>query len=1143
MGWNNPEIAWRDLERRLSGRPDVVAPDDPRGDAPISRRKHPRLSLPPTSERDAVPYVELHAHSHFSFLDGASSPAALAREAIRLGLTGLAITDHDGFYAAPYLAEAGQAAAAAGSPLLTVYGAELSLDLTRPQAGNPDPEGRHLLVLARGVDGYRRLAGVMTEAHLRGGEKGKPVYDLGELLDAGRGRWQILTGCRKGFRTPDQVRQLIDWFGAEAVTVELTDHGHPGDSRENRRLAGLAGDLGLATVATGNIHYARPEEHRLADAMAAVRARRALSEIAGWLPAAPSAHLRSGAEMTRLFSRHPGAVARSVQIAEECAFDLTKAKPRLPKHGIPEGHTAASWLRELTERGFAVRYVDAYADDPAFIARARARVERELRTIAEKDFDGYFVIVHDIVEFARSQAILCQGRGSAAASAVCYALGITAIDPVFYNLPFERFISINRTEEPDIDVDFDADRREEVIQWVYERYGRRNAAQVANIIGYRPKMAVRDAAKALGFSPGQQDAWSKQMSSWTTVESPEGVEIPAAVLELARSFHGAPRHLGIHSGGMVLTEEPVGQVVPIEPARMDRRTVLQWDKDGCELMGLVKFDLLGLGMLAAIDHTMAMTRDHLGEPWTLAGIPKEEPAVYDMLCRADSIGVFQVESRAQIGTLPRLRPRCFYDLAIEIALIRPGPVQGGAVHPYIRRATGKDPISYAHPLLEPVLQRTRGVPLFQEQLMEMGTVLGGLSADEADLLRRAMGSKRGIERIESLKERLFTGMLDKGMDPVVAGTVYTQILSFANFGFAESHSLSFAKLVYASSWLKLHYPGAFLAGLLRAQPMGFYSPASLVADARRHAVVVLGPDLALSGATAGLEPLAASSVVEPGPAPVGPGGTVPDPACLRDHGPEPVAWVPGTPDPTPAHRRDGGFAVRLGLDSVRGIGPDLAKRIVAEREKAGAYVDPVDLSRRAGLTSAQLEALATAGALGADRRKALWSAGWTEAADHLPGTTPAVAAPDLPAMGEVETTLADLWATGIVTGDHPVAQVRPLLAGTGIRSVADLAGAQDARRLSVAGLITHRQRPGTAGGVTFINLEDETGMLNVVCTAGMWKRYRQVAVNNSAVVIRGILERQDGALSLVADRIASLAEVHAGAAQALDDRHRSRDFR
>lgn len=1131
MGWNNPAISWGELEKRLSGR---VNPQDP--EAPISQRKRKQQQVDvERPEGPVTPYAELHCHSSFSFLDGASGPDHLVLEALRLGLHALAITDHDGFYGAPLFAETAQL----HGGLSTVYGAELSLGLTKPQNGVADPEGSHLLVLARGVEGYHRLAGAITDAQLRGDEKGRPVYDLHELAERGRGHWLVLTGCRKGLvrqaleRGPayaaEELDRLTALFGHEHVAVELVDHAFPGDSARNDLLTRLAVDHGLPYVATNNVHYARPEQHRVAGAMAAVRARRSLAEMDGWLPASGMASLRSGEEMAHRFARYPDAVRRSVVIADEVAFDLQKASPRLPKF-VPDGWTPSGWLRELTERGFAERY----AHEP-HAREARERVEHELRVIAEKDFDGYFVIVHDIVAFARQEGILCQGRGSAASSAVCYALGITAIDPVYYRLPFERFISQHREEEPDIDVDFDSDRREEVIQWVYDKYGRHNAAQVANVVGYRPKMAVRDAAKALGHSPGQQDAWSKQITSWTEVAVREGGDhdVPVSVVELANGFLGAPRHLGIHSGGMVLTERPIGEVVPIERARMEKRTVLQWDKDACEFMGLVKFDLLGLGMLSALDQMMTIVATHLGEDWTLATMPKEEPAVYDMLCRADSVGVFQVESRAQIGTLPRLQPREFYDLAIEIALIRPGPIQGGAVHPYVRRATGRDPVEYAHPLLIPVLERTRGVPLFQEQLMDMARVLGDCNRDEADLLRRAMGSKRGIERIESVKDKLMAGMLAKGITGERADAIYLQILSFANFGFAESHALSFAKLVYASSWCKLHYPGAFLAALLRAQPMGFYSPQSLVHDARRHDVEVRRPDLLLSRATSDLEP-AAGSGGTPGPTGLD--------ACLHDG--ERTEWVPGTPDPTPEHRRDTAYAVRLGLDSVRGISTEVAQRIVAAREER-PFADQADLSRRAGLDARQLEALATAGAFdgtGLTRRQALWNAGWTETDEHLEGIRVAGPAPTLPDMDDVEVTMADLWATGITPAGHPFEHLRDQLRAAGIRSVADCATCEPNRRVHVAGLVTHRQRPGTAGGVTFLNLEDETGMLNVVCTVGVWRRHRAVANSAAGMVVRGILEREDGVTNLVADRLSAIETVHPEAGQALRARHRSRDF-
>jgi len=1131
MGWQNPAMPWRELERKLSGRPD---PDGHDGSA--STRKKPAFQAPRVRvpEEPVVPYAELHAHSSYSFLDGASDPEDLVTEAISLGLTGLAITDHDGFAGAPAFSEAGQAHAQEGRELLTIYGTELSLGLSGPQNGIPDPEGSHLLVLARGVEGYHRLAGAITEANLRGDEKGKPAYDLDELAERGRGHWIVLTGCRKGTvrqalatggprAAARALDELTARFGLDSVVVELTDHGLPADSATNDLLAGLAADHGLPVVATNNVHHARPADHRLAAAMAAIRARRSLAEIDGWLPATGAAHLRSGAEMQERFARYPGAVERSVEIAEMTAFSLRAATPRLPRLS-PDDHTEMSWLRELAYRGIKKRY-------PNQRKEAKDRIDAELAVIEQKGFEGYFLIVHSIVQEARRRGILCQGRGSSANSALCYALEITAIDSIYYNLPFARFLAATREEEPDIDVDFDSDRREEVIQWVYDTYGRRNAAQVANVISYRPRSAIRDAARALGYSVGQQDAWSKQIDGWHTTDLAT-LDIPAPVVELADQLRGRPRHLGIHSGGMILTERPIGEVVPIERARMDDRTVLQWDKDACEHMGLVKFDLLGLGMLGALDHTFRIVAEHTGERWELHTVPAEEPAVYDMLCRADAIGVFQVESRAQIGTLPRLKPRRFYDLAIEIALIRPGPIQGGAVHPYIRRATGLDPVTYPHPVLEPVLKRTLGVPLFQEQLMQMAVEIGGCTDDEADLLRRAMGSKRGVERIDTLRQKLFDGMREHGLDDAEAEAIYVKIQSFANFGFAESHALSFAKLVYASSWLKLHYPGAFLAGLLRNQPMGFYSPQSLVGDARRHGVTVLRPDILRSRAQADLELL-------PGQRP---GATGLD-TCLAVDQPEPGEFVPGTPDPTPEHRRDGRFAVRLGFDSVQGIGVEVARRIVEARGDR-PFTDMAEVSRRAGLTTTQMEALATAGAFdgfGLTRRQALWNAGYVERDDQLEGTAVTAPPPTLPGMSAVELTVADLWATRISPDVHPIHHVRELLRADGVMSVESLAAVEHGRRVRVGGLVTHRQRPGTASGITFLNLEDETGMLNVVCSGGLWQRYRRVARNAAGMIIRGIVEKNSGTINLIADRLDRIESVYPAAASAIAA-HRSRDF-
>jgi len=1129
MGWSNPPVPWAEFERTLSGRPERDGGDGPA----FSHARGPYL--PPAGLRrdpHAEPYAELHAHSSFSFLDGASSPEELLEEAERLGLAALALVDHDTFAGFARFAEAAES-----SQVATVFGAELSLGLNGPQNGEPDPEGRHLLVLARGLEGYHRLAKAMTAANLRGGEKGRPVYDLAELAELADGHWAVLTGCRKGTvrrslaaggadAAGRALDELVALFGRDSVHVELIDQGDPLDTDRNDALAALASARGLPVLATGNVHYASPERRHLAAAVAAVRARRSLDELDGWLPASGGAHLRSGREMRERFARYPGAIAHGLELAAELAFPLRRAKPALPTQEVPAGHTPMSYLRELVWAGAAERY-------PGLDAAGRQRIEAELDVIERKDFPGYFLIVHDIVAYARSRGILCQGRGSAANSAVCYLLGITAVDAIRYRLPFERFLSSLREEEPDIDVDFDADRREEVIQWVYERYGRERAAQVATVIQYRPKNAVRDMARALGYSPGQQDAWSKQVDAhaWSLdADAVADSDIPAPVLALAGELLKAPRHLGIHSGGMVLTERPVGEVVPVEHARMRDRTIIQWDKDDAAWMGLVKFDLLGLGMLAALQHSLDLIRAATGEHWELATIPKEEPAVYDMLCRADSIGVFQVESRAQMGLLPRLQPRAFYDLVIQIALVRPGPIQGGAVHPFVRRKLGQEPIEYAHPKLVPVLERTKGVPVFQEQLMQMAMAIGECTGEDADLLRRAMGSKRGLERIDRLREKLYAGMASNGLVGEAADRIYAQIQAFANFGFAESHSLSFALLVYASSWIKLHYPAAFLAGLLRAQPMGFYSPASLAADARRHGVRVLRPDIQRSGADAGLEPLEEGAA----PAPTGLEG------CLDTEQPHPGVFDAAAPDVSAAHRRDSRVVVRLGLAAVRGIGAPLAARIVASREAEGAFRSMEDLVRRVGLTTAQLEALATAGAFepfGLATREALWRAGAAaeDRAEYLAGTVVAVQPPLFADPTAFETLAADLWATGVSPDDHPVRHLRAGLAGRGVLRAEQLRTAEPGRRIEVAGLVTHRQRPATASGITFMNLEDETGLVNVICGAGFWARHRRVARDEPAVIVRGILERSaEGVINVLADGIEPL---RAGVP------HRSRDFR
>ncbi len=705
-------------------------------------------------------------------------------------------------------------------------------------------------------------------------------------------------------------------------------------------------------------------------------------------------------------------------------------------------------------------------------------------------------MVWDIVEFCRRNDILAQGRGSAANSAVCYALGITNADPVRWGLLFERFLAPERDGPPDIDVDIESDRREEAIQYVYAKHGRRHAAQVANVITYRARSAVRDMAKALGYSTGQQDAWSKQIDRWgpvATVATGEEHPIPEDVLALAHQIGDAPRHLGIHSGGMVICDRPLSEVVPVEHARMADRTVLQWDKDDCAAIGLVKFDLLGLGMLSAIHYAVDLVAEHEGVEVDIARLDLADPQVYDMLCAADAVGVFQVESRAQLGTLPRLRPREFYDLVVEVALIRPGPIQGGSVHPYIRRRNG-EPWQHAHPLLAGALDRTLGVPLFQEQVMQMAVDVADFTAAEADRLRRAMGAKRSRSKMQRLRDRFYHGAAANGITGELADMIYTQIEAFSGYGFPEAHSMSFALLVYASAHLKLYHPAAFCAGLLRAQPMGFYSPQSLVADARRHGVVVHGPDINRSLAHATLEP---------------------------------------HPD---SHN---GVAVRLGLGTVRSLGDDPAQALVDERQAHGPYRDMRDVGRRTTLTEPQLEALATAGAFGGfgpDRRQALWTAGAIarDRPHYLPGTTTAGHAPALPGMSAIELTAADVWATGITPDRHPVEFLRHHLDRLGALPTAAVVDIPDGTRILVGGAVTHRQRPATAGGITFLNLEDETGMLNIVCSPGLWTRHRRLAREAPALLIRGTLQNTHGTASLNADKLEPL-DIHTA--------HKSRDFR
>ena len=1017
-------------------------------------------------------YGELHAHSGFSFLDGASDPEELAAEGARLGLSGLALTDHHGFYGVVRFAEA---ARAFGLP--TVFGTEISIDADDDRVGVHDPSGAHLVLLARSPEGYRALSTMLGEAHLRRGEKGAPRFRLDEVAGCAR-EWLVLSGCRKGAMTralmergPRAAERELDRlsaaFGRENVAVEIWDHGAPDDVARNDVLAELAVRHDVLLVATNNVHYATPDAFARANVLSALRARQSLEEMEGWLNASPLARLRSDAAQRRRFARWPGVVDQAGELATALAFDLRLVAPNLPPFSTPAGMDEQSYLEVIVGKGATKRYGTRESER---VPGAWHQIDHELGVIKTLGFAGYFLTVWDITEFCRRNDIYCQGRGSAANSAVCFSLGITNADAVKLNLFFERFLSPARDGPPDIDVDIESGRRDEVIQYVYERYDRRHAAQVAAVITYRPRSALRDVARAFGYNEEQANALRDSVDRHAMTASPD---VPELVTTMASQMLNRPRHLGIHSAGMVLCDRPVIEVCPVEWGRMPGRTVLQWDKDDCAAIGLVKFDLLGLGMLDALHRCVKQVESFYDVTIDLGALPQED-AVYDLLCEADTVGVFQVESRAQMATLPRIQPRTFYDIVIEVAIIRPGPIQGNAVNPYIRRRRGDEPVVYLHPRLEPILRRTLGVPLFQEQLMEMAVAVAGFSPAEADELRQAMAAKRSELRMMKLKSRFYSGMAENGITGSAADQLFDALAAFSNFGFPESHAVSFAHLVYCSAWLKVHYPAAFLVSMLNAQPLGFWSSQSLVADAQRHGVRVRRPDVNRSGVGASLE------------------------------------GDPDDPD------------VRLGLGDLRTIGEELATRVV----EGAPWCDSSDLVRRAGLQQHHLEVFAAAGALdsfGATRRALAWSAGAAAQGtlDRLPGVVTGLKAPALPTTSEMERVADDMWSMGLTPEATAIALVRDYLNERGVTRADALIGAEGSRVL-VAGVVTHRQHPETANGAVFINLEDETGHVNVIFSKGAWARWSVVARKSPALIIRGTLQRGQGTLALTAESVESL---------------------
>lgn len=1079
-------------------------------------------------------YAELHCHTNFSFLDGAAHPHELAERAAELGYTALGVTDHHGFYGAVRFS---QAARRVGLP--TVYGVEIALSEAReleaeqpstpsrrfPANGSPSLPGRnsegrpapaegtnHLVVLAGSVAGYVALSRLVTRAQFRG-EKDAPIYiweDVAEAVEAGG--LYALTGCRHGAvpqaaeagdfeRALREAAKLREVFGRR-LHIELWHHAMPEDDPRNDLLWEIARRLRLPVVATNNVHHVRREDAYLADVLAAIRRRRSLDDADGYRSGTDERYLKAVVEMERRFARYPGAVARAGELGAALAFDLGLVAPQLPDFPMP-GHfrDEMDYLRHLTYEGAREVYPGA---DGGVDPRARRRLDHELDVIERLGFPGYFLVVWDIVNFARSQDIYCQIRGSGADSAVCRCLGLTRVDPIRLGLPFERFLSDERGRPPDIDLDLEAERREEVIQYCYRRYGRQRAAMVANVITYRARSVLRDVGKVFGLTQAQVDGLSKYVDTRDPAKLrleaplPEGLTAEF-IYDVCRRLDGFPRHLGIHSGGMVIADRPLWQVVPLEWGRMENRSVLQWDKDDCAAIGIVKFDLLGLGMLEALHLTVDLIAETHGIDIDLATIP-QEPAIYEMLTAADTVGVFQVESRAQMATLPKMKPKTFYDLAVEVALIRPGPIQGQSVHPYLRRRNGEEPIRYPHPSTRPILAKTLGVPIFQEQLMELARVCAGFDGGQSDRLRQAMTHKRSDTAMGRLRDEVYAGMARNGITGPAADEIWEKLQGFASFGFPESHSVSFAYIVYMSAWLKYHWPAEYLAGLLNAYPLGFYNPNTLVQDAQRHGVVVLEPDVNRSVHDCTIEPYDA------------------DPDDVAGYYRQ--SWRRGrgpVDDPVrPA------VAVRMGLRYVRNLGEAEIGRIEAARRIGGLFRHVEDLAHRTGLPVDALEGLAAAGALaslGVTRREGLWAAGALAeiGPDRLP-LSPGVEAPALPGMSDLDEHRADLWATGMSTR-HPVEFIRNWMDQQGCIPVAAvLDRRRNGWKARVGGIVTHRQRPMTAAGVIFFNLEDETGLLNVVVLPEVWEKSRAVARRHVGLVVDGIVEYRDGVTNLVARR-------------------------
>jgi len=1085
-------------------------------------------------------YAELHCLSNFSFLRGASHPEELVAHAHALGYHALALTDECSFAG---IVRAHVAAKPLGLPL--VIGTELRL---------ADEPSLALVLLAPDRAAYGRLASLITLGR-RNAAKGEYRLTRDDVAAGAAGCLALwLPGPVPDAADAAWIRDVFP--GRAWIAAELT--GAAGERARLDALLALGRRLDLPCVAAGDVHMHVRGRRALQDTLTAIRLRCTLAEAGLRLFPNGERHLRAPQRLARIYPAE--LLAETAAIAQRCTFSLDELRYEYPQELVPAGLTPALHLRALVARGFLQRFgepLDTAAGNATApgLAKARALVAHELALIAELGYEPYFLTVHDIVAFARGRGILCQGRGSAANSAVCYCLGITEVDPARMDMLFERFISRERNEPPDIDVDFEHQRREEVMQYVYAKYGRDRAGLAATLVTYRAKSAIRDVGKALGLEPAQVDRLAKARAWWDGREiAPErvreaGLDPESPVMQrlavLVGTLIGFPRHLSQHVGGFVISRGPLSQLVPIENAAMKDRTVIQWDKDDLDALGLLKVDCLALGMLSAIRRALDLIsgwRDRAlaplpplrapaaGGAYTLADIPAEDPATYDMICRADTVGVFQIESRAQMAMLPRLAPRTFYDLVIEVAIVRPGPIQGGMVHPYLRRRQGIEPVTYPSPAVREVLARTLGVPIFQEQVMQLAIVAAGFSAGEADQLRRSMAAWRRKGGLWHFEERLVAGMRERGYPEPFARQIFQQILGFGEYGFPESHAASFALLVYVSAWLKRHAPAAFAAALLDAQPMGFYAPSQLVQDARRHGVEVRPADVTASDWNCTLEP----------PARPDDAGT-PSRGHRRAPAP-PVPLAPATLAAAQSRSRyeaapvevplapwgRGGPALRLGLRLVSGLAEEAARRIVAARAQA-PFADVDDLALRARLDRRALDCLAAADALApiaGHRRHARWRVTGIEPLPPvLAGTRIEETAPRLPAPREGEEIAADYARLGLTLRRHPLALLRGQLARRRLVTAEQVRTLPHGRLARAAGIVTCRQRPETASGVVFITMEDETGCVNVVVWRHLIERQRREVLGARLLGVYGRIEREGEVVHLVAGRLVDLSEL------------------